>query len=86
MTPKQRLIIARHSGGLTYYDRLGKPMIKVHIARPSYATLNLVIEEHCPASLLTEIHRDSIRMRKLAGQSFQVDDSGYTVTLGSAIK
>ena len=48
----------------------------------SYATLELKIEEDCPAELAEEIRKDAAVLQAKRGQEYEISTCGQTVILG----
>lgn len=85
MTAQESLFIGCFPTGLGYADRRRERHGDYqHVARVSFATLQLELEKDCPADLvpLVKAHHASMEARR--GEEYQVSMCGQSVILGSA--
>lgn len=80
-----RLFIGIYPAGISYRDRHREKLGDyAKLAFLPYDTLELKVEEDCPAELRTRIESDAATIQNKRGERFQVSTTGQTVMLGSA--
>ena len=81
---RDRLFSGVYPCGIVYADRYReKGGDYARLAFLAYDTLQLSIEDDCPAELRALIKTDAAAIQAKSGQSYQVSTSGQTVMLGS---
>lgn len=80
-----RLFIGCLGVGISYADRhREKHGDYARLAFLSLGTLELTVEDDCPAELRAEIESHAATIQAKRGEQYQVSTSGQTVTLGFA--
>lgn len=85
LTGHDRIFSGVYPCGISYADRCReKHGDYARLAFLSYATLELRVEDDCPAELRPLIEADAAAIQAKRGQLFQISTSGQTVLLGQA--
>jgi len=80
------LFVAAYPGGIVYADRRCETHGDYKQAGfLPYATLQLKLDQQCPADLRPLITAHALSIQRRAGEEFQVSTAGQTVGLGTAL-